>query len=163
MTSRIALIVLLLAVMIDDARGDEPAGAAASGRIIEGTVSAGGGKPIAGARVLIAEFGRGMAFVEEAAATTDAHGRYRVDLGKFPWAGRPLRSCPFGRFRDRRPEGRARRATQTSNCPPRPWKDTLVRLEDERGKPVAGVEVQASLAGVTWADLKPTRREAVTS
>ena len=31
-----------------------------------------------------------------------------------------------------------------------PWKETVIRLEDEAGKPVAGVEVIASLGGVTW-------------
>ena len=152
MTSRLALILLLLAVVIEDARGEIPAGAAGSGRILQGTVSASGGKPIAGTRVLISGFGRGMAFVEEAAATTDARGHYRVDLGKFPWAYQPLRALALSdgfEIGDRKVEPGV--TTSDFELSARPWKDTLVRLEDEGGKPVAGVEVQASLAGVTWA------------
>ena len=85
MINRATLFLIWFAAGVLEARCDEPASPAGSGRVIEGTVTA-GGKPIAGARVLIGEFGRGMSFESGAAATADAHGRYRVDLGKFSWA-----------------------------------------------------------------------------
>ena len=149
------LILAGFAIAIADARSDEPAKAAASGRAIEGVVTATGGKPLAGARVLLCEFGRGMVFVDEATATTDAQGRYRVDLSKLEWSAGPIRELVLAQgfeIGDRKLAPGESSADFT--LAEKPWKETLVRLEDESGKPVAGVEVTFKLGEAIWS--RPT-------
>jgi len=146
------LILVSAAVGIMQARANEPTKAEGSGRVIQGAIVAAGGKPVEGARVLLGEFGRGMAFVEEATATTDARGCYRVDLRGFPWAKGAIRALVLAsgfEIGDRKVE--PGEVTADFKLAAQPWKETRVRLEDEAGKPVAGVEVNASLGQVTWA------------
>ncbi len=152
MTNRTALTLVGFAVAIMAARGDEPAKAVGPGRVIQGTVVTAAGKPVEGARVLIGEFGSGMSFVNDAAATTDARGQYRVSPGQFSWAKGALRALvlfPGFEIGDRRVEPGV--ATANFELAAQPWKETLVRLEDESGKAVAGVEVQCLLGEATWA------------
>lgn len=142
MTIRSAIFLVGFAVAITVAKGDEPAKSAVAGRVIQGTVVTAGGKPLEGARVLIGEFGSGMSFVDDAAAATDARGEYRLSLGQFPWAKGALRVLVLAQgfeIGDRKLEPGI--ATADFQLAAQPWKETLVRLEDESGKPVAGVEV----------------------
>jgi hypothetical protein len=75
-----ALFVLLgFAVAVAKTQGDEPPGNTASGRLIEGAIVAAGSQPVEGAMVLFGEAANGLAFVEEATATTDAHCRFHAD------------------------------------------------------------------------------------
>ena len=86
MTIRSVRFLVVFAVATTVAKGDEPAKSAGAGSVIQGRVVTAGGKPLEGARVLVSAFASGMSFVDEAAATTDARGKYRLSLGQFPWA-----------------------------------------------------------------------------
>jgi hypothetical protein len=88
-----ALFALLgLAVGIAEAQTGEPMPTKASGRAVEGTIVAAGRKPVEGAKVHFGPSERGFQFVEGATATTDAQGRYRADLIKFPWSTGAIRA-----------------------------------------------------------------------
>ena len=96
----------------------------------------------------------GVNFVEDATATTDARGCYKADLGKYPWstgAVRALVLAPGFKVGDRKVEAGVRAATADFELEAQPWKETQVRLEDQSGKPVAGVEIICSVHRVTWA------------
>lgn len=96
-----------------------------------------------------------MVFVDEATATTDAQGRYRVDLSKLEWSAGPIRELVLAQgfeIGDRKLAPGESSADFT--LAEKPWKETLVRLEDESGKPVAGVEVTFKLGEAIWS--RPT-------
>lgn len=155
MTSRAVLIVSGFAVCATAAGSDEPIGDKAKGRVVEGSVVAGGNEPVQGARVLFGQPELGMTFVEAATATTDARGRYRADLTAFPWSSAPMRVmvlAPGFQAVDR-PFG-AGATTADVELTAQPWKETQLRTEGGDGRPVEGVQITCSVGGVTWARLQ---------
>jgi thiol-disulfide isomerase/thioredoxin len=149
--------ILIGLVGVAGARGDEPAPAKNAGRVVEGIVVLSGRKPIQEARVFFADADWGLSFVERATATTDARGRYKVDLAEFPWSTGKLRAlvlAPGFRLADRRVEAGRRATTVDFELEPQPWKETQIRLEDGAGKPVEAVEVICSVGPVIWARTK---------
>ena len=157
MTNRALFFLLMFAVGIADAQIVEPAGTNAGGRVIEGRIVAADGKPIPGAKVLFGEDSRGMALVEGATATTDAQGRYRADLVKYPWSTATIRTlvlAPGFKARDGKTEPGSVAATADFELVAESWKETLVRMEDSAGRPVAGAEIKCLVGMVAWASFK---------
>jgi hypothetical protein len=79
------LTLLFLIVGIAGVRGEEPKSTKAGGRVVEGMIATAERRPVEGASILFCQADRGLTFAEGAMATTDAQGRYRADLTKFPW------------------------------------------------------------------------------
>lgn len=151
MIIRALFFLLGFAVGIAEGRGDEPPGTRVSGRIVEGRIAAPGGRPIEGARVLFGRAGRGTALVEGATATTDARGRYRADMVRFPWTTATVRVlvlAPGFKARDGKIEAGTTTPKADFELVAEPWKETLVRLQDHSGKPVAGAEITCSIGCV---------------
>jgi thiol-disulfide isomerase/thioredoxin len=155
MTSRTALILMGLVVGTAGTRGDEPTRAKADGRVVEGVVVAAGREPVEGARVFFGQPEQGLSFVEAATATTDARGRYRVDLSKFPWSTGTMRAwllAPGFQVGDRTVGAGTGATTADFELEAQPWKETRLRLEDAAGRPVEGVEVTCIVGDRTiWA------------
>lgn len=157
MTSRRALTLLFLIVGIAGLRGEEPKSTEADGRVVEGMIATAERRPIQGASVLFGQADGGFAFAEGAMATTDAQGRYRADLTKFPWSTGAMRAlvlAPGFEAAERTVAAGARASTADFEIKARPWKETRIRLEDGSGRPVADVEVTCSVGSVSWARLR---------
>ncbi len=151
------LLLLGLAVGIAEARVDELLNTGAGGRVVEGKVIAAGGQPVEGARVLFSQADRGLAFIEGATAMTDAHGRYRADLERFPWSSGPIHAlvlAPGYKAGDRNIGAGVRTAMADFDMVAGPWKETCIRMEDSSGKPVVGQEIICSVGKVIWARLR---------
>jgi thiol-disulfide isomerase/thioredoxin len=154
-TTRAALLLVALVVGIAAARGDEPPETKTKMRVVEGIVVAGRREPVQGARVFFAQPEQGVSFVEDATATTNAQGRYSVDLGKFPWSMGTMKAvvlAPGYKTAERTVEAVARAANVDFELSAQPWKVATVRVEDGSGLPVGGVEVTCLAGhGVIWA------------
>ena len=150
--------MLGFAVAVADARGDEPTGTKAGGRVVEGKIVAAGNKPIEGATVLFGKTQDTMALVEGVTATTDGQGLYRADLGKFPWSTgtdsgcsscHPATKPPSGKFRQAREQQRP-----ISRWPRSDGRRPRSGMEDSSGRPVAGESITCSVGGVIWSRIK---------
>ena len=153
-----ALIFLFgFAVAIAEAQTDEPTVTRAIGRVVEGKIVTAGSKPLEGAKVLFGQDRHGTAFVDGAAVTTDAQGRYRADLVKLPWSTGAIRAfvlAPGYKAGDRKIEPGANTATADFELVAEPWRETQIRLEDSSGGPVAGLEINCSLGRLIVARYK---------
>jgi thiol-disulfide isomerase/thioredoxin len=157
MTNRVISLLITLALGLAPVRGDEPTAANAHERVVEGTVLDPERKPVEGARVFFTEPDRGFGFDKDATATTDGHGRYRADLGAFPWsrsAMQMLLLAPGFQIAERTVAPGVGRTRMDVDLVAQPWKPLQVRLQDGAGRPVAGVDVNCSVGGVSWARLK---------
>jgi thiol-disulfide isomerase/thioredoxin len=150
---RVLFVLLGVAVGISEAQTDQTKGPKASGRIVEGTIIAVGGKPVEGAKVLFGEVG----LVEGATATTDAQGRYRADLVNLPGsidALQALALAPGFKALDRKVEPGTGTVTVNFELVAEPWHETEVRLEDIDGRPVAGEEICCLVRDLIFARYK---------
>ncbi len=155
--NRALLCLLGCAAAFAEVQGDEPTATDARGRIVEGKVVAAGQKPVEGARVLFGEHEVGMALVEGETATTDAQGRYRADLVKFPWSKGTVRAlvlAPGYKAADGKIEAGTGPATADFELAAEPWIETRIRMADRSGRPVAGAVITCSVGRVIWARLK---------
>jgi len=140
-----------------EARADDPIGAKANGRVVEGKIVAAGNKPIEGATVLFGPPPVSIALVEGVTAMTDAQGLYRADLAKFPWSTGMIQAfvlAPGYKAADRKIEAGTGTPTANFELTAEPWKETQVRMEHSSGGPVAGEVITCSVGGVIWSRFK---------
>lgn len=157
MTSRRAMTLLILIAGTAGARGEEPKIAKVGGRLVEGMIVTAERRPVEGASVLICQADRGFAFTDGAGAKTDAQGRYRADLAKFPWSTGAMRALVLAHGFEAAESTVAAGAGATTadfELKARPWKETKIRLEDCSGRPVAGVEMSCSVGSASWVRLR---------
>lgn len=155
--NRTLLFVLAFAVAVAEARGDEPKGTKAGGRVVEGKIVSVGNKPVEGATVLFSKIQNTLALVEGVTATTDAQGRFRTDLVNFPWSTGTIQAVvlsPGYKAVERKFEAGTGIATANFEMSAERWKETQIRMEDSSGRPVAGESIICSVGGVIWSRFK---------
>jgi hypothetical protein len=154
---RTGLLLIGCFVGLIDARGDEATNTSVTAKVVQGTVSAAGHKPIDGARIFFTPTLLGGRFAEGAEAKTDAQGHYRIDLGRFPWSKKPLRGlvlAPGFKVGDRIFDVATDMATADFELSPQPWRETAFRVETPAKQPVADSEISCSIGGVLWTKIK---------
>jgi thiol-disulfide isomerase/thioredoxin len=149
-------LVLILIAGVAGVRGEEPKDAKNVGRVVEGLILTDARKPVEGASIFLCQADIGPDFRETAKATTDANGRYRADLAGFPWSAEAMEVVVLSPGLD------VAQTTIAAGKQPakvdfelkaRQWKEFQVRLQDDSGRPAAGVDVICSVRGVPWKTL----------
>ena len=144
--------ILIVLACVARSQGEEPPEPPAAGSVVEGTVFAPQTGPLPGARVFVGPAGQGLRFLP-ATSTTDASGRYRIDLAGVPGAVGALKAyllAPGFKVAERAIVAVPGVTTADFVLEAQPWKETRLRLEDEAGHPVEGVEVACSVGMQPW-------------
>jgi len=120
-------------------------------RRVEGKITNAAERPIEGARVLFgpSDF---LLFLEE--ATTDAEGRFQIDLGRFPWATKKIRGlvlAPGFAVAEQSIDMDQEKSTVDFRLAEQEWKHTEILLRNESDQPVADAEVTLTVGGrLVW-------------
>jgi thiol-disulfide isomerase/thioredoxin len=156
----LAAFVLLGFVVVTGAPADEPKPAKGTGRVFEGIVVTTARKPVHGAKLAFVQDDPRAWPVGVETATTNAQGRYRADLGRFPWSTGPVQvivlAHGFKAVERKLPAGGGA-VTAEFDLEARAWKETHIRLEEPSGKPIADVDITCSMGGAPWSRLKTDR------
>ncbi|MHC5536989.1 redoxin domain-containing protein [Singulisphaera rosea] len=157
MVGRTSVIVLVCMLFFWEVRGDDSTNASNNQRVVEGRISTVGSLPIEGARLFFTPELLGRSFIEGAEAKTDAQGRYRIDLRRFPWSMKPFRAvvlAPGYKVGDRILETVVGRTTTDFELNAQPWRETIFCVETSTNEPLANVVLACSIGGVRWTRAK---------